>query len=71
MPSNTTTFAPILTPEQVGALVMTPLSQLSIAGQTMTIVQTSSHTYRIPIVTADPSAVRRRSGGNTCLPMQP
>lgn len=56
MPSNTTTFAPILTPEQVGTLVITPLTQLSIAGQTMTVVQTSSHTYRIPIVTADPSA---------------
>src|SRR6478672_4515914 len=56
MPSNTTTFAPILTPEQVGTLVITPLTQLSIAGQTMTTVQTGSHVYRIPIVTADPSA---------------
>jgi HK97 family phage major capsid protein len=56
MPSNTTTFAPILTPEQIGQLVVTPLTQQSIAGQTMTTVQTSSHTYRIPIVTADPSA---------------
>src|SRR6478609_8128900 len=53
MPSNTTTFGPILTPEQVGQLVITPLS---IAGQTMTTVQTSSHVYRIPIVSADPSA---------------
>jgi HK97 family phage major capsid protein len=56
MPSNTSTFSAILTPEQVGQLVVTPLTQLSIAGQTMTTVHTSSHNYRIPIVTADPSA---------------
>lgn len=56
MPSNTTTFAPILSPEQVAELVVTPLTQLSIAGQTMTTVQTSSHSYRLPIVTADVQA---------------
>jgi len=56
MPSNTTTFAPILAPEQIADLVITPLIAQSIAGQAMTTVQTSSHQYRLPIVTADPSA---------------
>ena len=37
-------------------LVITPLAQLSIAGQAMTTVQTNTHTYRLPIVTADVSA---------------
>jgi HK97 family phage major capsid protein len=56
MPSNTTTFATILAPEQIAALVVTPLTQLSIAGQTMTTVQISSHVYRLPVVQSDPSA---------------
>jgi HK97 family phage major capsid protein len=56
MASNTTTFAPILTPEQVADLVIRPLITESIAGQVLTTVQTGSHNYRIPIVASDPSA---------------
>jgi HK97 family phage major capsid protein len=56
MPSNTTTFAPILTPAQVGELVIQPLIQKSVAGQVLTTIPISTHTYRVPLVTADPAA---------------
>ncbi|CAM2884991.1 phage capsid protein [Mycobacterium intermedium] len=56
MASNTSTFASILTPEQVGELVIQPLIVNSVAGQVLTPVTTSSHEYRIPVVTDDPSA---------------
>lgn len=56
MASTTTTFSPILTPEQVGDLVIRPLIQQSVAGQVLTTVQTGSHDYRIPVVNTDPSA---------------
>ncbi|MCZ0732213.1 phage major capsid protein [Mycolicibacterium iranicum] len=56
MASNTTTFASILRPEQVAELVIQPLIAQSIAGQVLTAVTTGSHDYRIPVVTADPSA---------------
>jgi HK97 family phage major capsid protein len=48
--------AGILAPEQVGELVIKPLLAESIAGQIMTPVSTDRSTYRIPIVTTDPSA---------------
>jgi HK97 family phage major capsid protein len=56
MPSNTTTFAPILSPEQVGRLVLEPLTTESVAGQVLTPVRISSHSYRVPAMTATPSA---------------
>jgi HK97 family phage major capsid protein len=56
MAGTTTTFAPILTPEQVAELVIRPLIAESVAGQVLTAVQTASREYRIPIVTTDPSA---------------
>ncbi len=56
MAGTTTNFAPLLTPEQVGDLVIRPLISESIAGQVLTAVSTGSHVHRIPIVTADPSA---------------
>ncbi|MCG7597834.1 phage major capsid protein [Mycobacterium sp. PSTR-4-N] len=56
MASTTSTFGPILRPEQVGDLVIQPLIQQSIAGQVLTSVMTASHDYRVPVVAADPSA---------------
>lgn len=56
MAATTTSFAPILTPEQVAELVIRPLIAQSIAGQVLTAVHTGSKEYRIPIVAADPSA---------------
>lgn len=56
MASTTSGFAPILTAAQVGELIIRPLISQSIAGQILTAVNISSHSYRIPVVTADPSA---------------
>ena len=56
MVATTASFAPILTPEQVAELVIRPLIAQSVAGQVLTAVHTGSKEYRIPIVTADPSA---------------
>lgn len=56
MTATTSNAGGILTPEQVGALVVQPLIATSIAGQALTAVQITSHEYRVPIVTADPSA---------------
>lgn len=56
MASTTSTFGPILTPAQVADLVIQPLILQSIAGQILTPVSIGEHSYRIPLVTADPSA---------------
>lgn len=52
----TTSTAPALTPEQVGALLVQPVINGSVAAQLSTVVNIGSTTYRIPLVTADPSA---------------
>jgi len=46
----------LLAPEQVGPLLIVPTLAASVAAQVANIVQTSSETYRVPRVTADPSA---------------
>lgn len=46
----------ILTPEQIGTLVVQPVIAGAVATQVGTVVTTSAQTYRIPAVTADPSA---------------
>lgn len=56
MAGTTTSFAPILRPEQVAELVIQPLIAESVAGQALTAVTTGSHDYRIPIVSADVQA---------------
>ncbi|KLO46349.1 phage major capsid protein, HK97 [Mycobacterium nebraskense] len=56
MASTTSTFAPILTPSQVGDLVIQPLIQQSVAGQVLTTIPITTHSYRVPLVTADPAA---------------
>jgi HK97 family phage major capsid protein len=56
MASTTTGFAPILTPAQVGDLVIQPLIQQSIAGEVLSAVSIGTHSYRVPLVTADPAA---------------
>ena len=49
----TTTAAGILSPETVGQLVVQPVQRESIALQVATAVQTSSTSFRIPLVTQD------------------
>ncbi|BCO36852.1 phage major capsid protein [Mycobacterium heckeshornense] len=56
MSATTATFGPILAQEQIGDLIIRPLIEQSIAGQTLTTVFTDRHEYRIPIVTNDPQA---------------
>jgi HK97 family phage major capsid protein len=56
MASTTTTFAPILTPAQIGDLVVQPLIAQSVAGHVLTTIPISTHSYRVPLVTADVSA---------------
>lgn len=46
----------ILTPEEVGALVVQPVERASVAMQIATVVHTSSHEFRIPTVTGDATA---------------
>ena len=52
MALTTTGGASILTPEEVGALVVRPLMEQSVAAQVSTVVQTSSHDFRVPVVSA-------------------
>lgn len=47
---------PILTPEQVGALVTQPALDQATAALVSTTVTTSAHSYRIPVLTDDPNA---------------
>jgi HK97 family phage major capsid protein len=56
MASTTGTFGPILTPDQIGDIIIRPLIQQSIAGQVLETVMTGSHEYRIPIITEDVTA---------------
>lgn len=46
----------ILRPEEVGALIVQPVQQASVAFQIATVVQTDSHDFRIPVITSDTTA---------------
>jgi HK97 family phage major capsid protein len=58
----TATGGPILSPEQVAALVVQPLIDQSVAAQVSTVITTTSHDLRVPIVTADPAAAWTAEG---------
>lgn len=62
MTGTTANTTAILTPEQVGDLVVQPLIATSIAGQALTTVQIGTHDYRIPIVASDPAAAWTAEG---------
>lgn len=62
MALTTSGGASILTPEEVGALVIRPLIEQSVAAQVSTVVTTSSHDFRVPIVSADPAAAWTAEG---------
>src|SRR4051812_34035906 len=62
MPLYTTGAAGILTPEEVRALVVRPLIEQSVAAQVSTVVQTGSHDFRVPVVSADPTAAWTAEG---------
>lgn len=56
MPLYTSGAAGILTPEEIGDLVVRPVSRLSVAYQVSQVAVIGSHDFRIPLLTADPSA---------------
>jgi HK97 family phage major capsid protein len=62
MALTTSGGASILTPEEVGALVIRPLMEQSVAAQVSTVVQTTSHDFRVPVVSADPTAAWTAEG---------
>jgi HK97 family phage major capsid protein len=62
MALTTSGGASILTPEQVGALVIRPLMEQSIAALVSTAVTTGAHDFRVPIVSADPTAAWTAEG---------
>lgn len=64
MPLYTTTAAGILTPEEVGTLVVQPTQAASVAMQIATVVQTESGEFRIPIVTDDAVAAWTPEGSD-------
>lgn len=58
---------PVLSAEQVAALVIRPLLDSSIAAQISTVVQTTSHDLRIPVVTVDPQAAWTAEGAEIAV----
>lgn len=56
MSSTTTSAAAILTPEQVGDLVVQPTLNLSSATDAATVISCESNSFRVPIVNTDPAA---------------
>lgn len=62
MALTTSGGASILIPEEVGALVIRPLMETSVAAQVSTVVPTNSHDFRVPIVSADPTAAWTAEG---------
>ena len=64
MPLYTTSAGGILTPEEVGALVVQPVAAASVAMQIGTVVNTNSGEFRIPIVTNDAIAAWTPEGSD-------
>ena len=56
MPLLTGSAAGILSPEEVGALVVQPVARASVGYQVSQRVVIRSHTYRFPELTEDPKA---------------
>lgn len=67
MSLTTTSGAGILTPDEVGALVIRPLIEQSVAAQVSTVVQTASHDFRVPVVSADPVAAWTAEGAEIAV----
>lgn len=56
--------AGIIRPEDVGALVVQPVSRESVAFQVATVVNTDSASFRIPIITSDTTAAWTAEGAD-------
>ena len=64
MPLYTNAAGGILTPEEVGALIVQPVEAASVAMQIATVVPTNSGEFRIPIVTNDAVAAWTPEGSD-------
>ena len=53
MALTTTNGAAVLTADEISSLVVQPLIQQSVAFQVSTVIQTGSHSLRVPVVTDD------------------
>ncbi|WP_176552531.1 phage major capsid protein [Mycobacterium kansasii] len=62
MSMTTTSGAAILSPEQIGELVIRPLGQASVAMQVSTVVEITGSSLRVPVVSADPAAAWTAEG---------
>ena len=56
MSLTTATGAGIVRPEEVGQLVVQPVIAASVALTVSSVVTTDAHQYRLPVITADPTA---------------
>lgn len=56
MATNSTTHASIIAPAQIGDLIIRPLVNTSIAGQSLTELIIGTSSVNFPVVTADPAA---------------
>jgi HK97 family phage major capsid protein len=67
MSLTTSGGASILAPEEVSALVVRPLMEQSVAAQVSTVVPTTSHDFRVPVVSADPTAAWTAEGSEIAV----
>lgn len=67
MATNRTTHDAILSPDQIGDLLIQPLIEASAAGQALGTVALDSATYRVPVVTTDPAAAWTEEGAEIAV----
>ncbi|WP_272936909.1 phage major capsid protein [Mycobacteroides chelonae] len=67
MSLTTASGGAILTPEQIGELVIRPLNQLSVAMQTGNVVPITAPSLRVPVVTADTAAAWTAEGAEIAV----
>lgn len=67
MTVSSTTGTALLRPEDVGELLIKPTQRASVAMQAATVVNTMSSTYRIPIVSTDPTTAWTNEGDEIAL----
>lgn len=62
MVSSRTSASVILSPEAVAELLVQPVISGSVASQVSTVIQTPASSFRVPVVTADPTAAWTKEG---------
>lgn len=67
MATNRVTHEAILSPDQIGDILVRPLVQQSVAGQVLGTIMLDSSIYRVPVVTADPAAAWTAEGAEIAV----